>query len=121
MFDVTIIGAVLAGLLSFLSPCILPIVPFYLSYLAGVGMNQITADAEITPAVRRRAGQAEVVLQTCPFVDAAEANPAVVCALHLGLAESTAEAAGVAVTGLVPRPPRRAGCRLTVRDGSSGR
>ena len=41
MFDVTLIGAGIAGLLSFLSPCILPIVPFYLSYLAGVGMNQI--------------------------------------------------------------------------------
>ncbi len=55
MFDVSSIGALLAGLLSFLSPCILPIVPFYLSYLAGVGMNQITADAQITPAIRRRA------------------------------------------------------------------
>jgi cytochrome c-type biogenesis protein len=47
MFDVTIMGASVAGLLSFLSPCILPIVPFYLSYLAGVGMNQISAKAEI--------------------------------------------------------------------------
>ncbi len=55
MFDVSFVGALLAGLLSFLSPCILPIVPFYLSYLAGVGMNQITADAQITPAMRRRA------------------------------------------------------------------
>ena len=55
MFDVTILGAVLAGLLSFLSPCILPIVPFYLSYLAGVGMNQISSEAEISSAVRMRA------------------------------------------------------------------
>ena len=55
MFDVTFYGAFVAGLLSFLSPCILPIVPFYLSYLGGVGMNQIAADAEITAAVRRRA------------------------------------------------------------------
>ncbi len=55
MFDVSVIGALVAGLLSFLSPCILPIVPFYLSYLAGVSMNQITSDAELTPAVRRRA------------------------------------------------------------------
>lgn len=55
MFDVTFAGALIAGLLSFLSPCILPIVPFYLSYLAGVGMNQVSADAEISPAVRRRA------------------------------------------------------------------
>jgi cytochrome c-type biogenesis protein len=58
MFDVTLFGALLAGLLSFLSPCILPMVPFYLSYLAGVGMNQISADAQIPPAVRVRAVQA---------------------------------------------------------------
>lgn len=55
MFDVTFVGALVAGLLSFLSPCILPIVPFYLSYLAGVGMNQISAEADVTGAVRRRA------------------------------------------------------------------
>ncbi len=55
MFDVTFFGAFAAGLLSFLSPCILPIVPFYLSYLAGVGMNQIAAEAEITREVRLRA------------------------------------------------------------------
>lgn len=55
MFDVTVLGALLAGLLSFLSPCILPIVPFYLSYLAGVGMNQISAEAEISASVRTRA------------------------------------------------------------------
>ncbi len=55
MFDITFAGAALAGLLSFLSPCILPIVPFYLSYLAGVGMNQISADASIDSATRRRA------------------------------------------------------------------
>ena len=55
MFDVTLYGALVAGLLSFLSPCILPIVPFYLSYLAGVGMNQISSEAEISSAVRWRA------------------------------------------------------------------
>lgn len=55
MFDVTIFGAFVAGLLSFLSPCVLPMVPFYLSYLAGVGMNQISADAEISRSVRIRA------------------------------------------------------------------
>ncbi|CUH81963.1 Thiol:disulfide interchange protein [Tritonibacter multivorans] len=55
MLDVTVLGALTAGLLSFLSPCILPMVPFYLSYLAGVGMNQITAEAKVTGAVRLRA------------------------------------------------------------------
>ncbi len=55
MPDVGLIGAALAGLLSFLSPCILPIVPFYLSYMAGAGMNQISADGTVSRAVRARA------------------------------------------------------------------
>jgi cytochrome c-type biogenesis protein len=55
MFDISIISAFFAGLLSFASPCILPIVPFYLSYLAGVGMNQINSDVEIDAATRRKA------------------------------------------------------------------
>ena len=55
MFDVTTLGALTAGLLSFLSPCILPMVPFYLSYLAGVSMNQVSAGAEISRQVRLRA------------------------------------------------------------------
>lgn len=62
MMDITFAGAAFAGLLSFLSPCILPIVPFYLSYLAGVGMNQISADAEIDSRTRMRA-----VLAACFF------------------------------------------------------
>ncbi len=59
MLDVTYMGALAAGLISFLSPCILPIVPFYLSYMAGVGMNQISANpdgtAVLAPPVRVRA------------------------------------------------------------------
>lgn len=34
-------GIFLAGLLTFLSPCILPLVPFYLSFLAGVSLSQL--------------------------------------------------------------------------------
>jgi len=62
MMEITFVGAAIAGLLSFLSPCILPIVPFYLSYLAGVGMNQINADAQIDAHTRRRA-----VIAACCF------------------------------------------------------
>ena len=61
MFDISFGGALIAGLLSFLSPCILPIVPFYLSYLAGVGMNQISADGDISRAVRVRAVMAAIL------------------------------------------------------------
>ncbi|MGH1426017.1 MAG: cytochrome c biogenesis CcdA family protein [Pseudooceanicola sp.] len=55
MFDVTYIGALIAGLLSFLSPCILPIVPFYLSYLAGAGVHQVAAGGAVPAGMRRRA------------------------------------------------------------------
>ena len=55
MFDITISGAFIAGLLSFLSPCILPIVPFYLSYLAGTSMSELSDAQEINSTLRRRA------------------------------------------------------------------
>ncbi len=54
MFDVTLAGAAFAGLLSFLSPCILPIVPFYLGYLAGGGAAQIAAGHPVTAAQKGR-------------------------------------------------------------------
>ena len=54
MFDVTLTGAFLAGLLSFLSPCVLPMVPFYLSYLAGASI-QTLGDGPIPKEVRNRA------------------------------------------------------------------
>lgn len=55
MLDISFAGALLAGILSFLSPCILPIVPFYLGYMAGVGIGQISADGTVAAGVRRRA------------------------------------------------------------------
>src|SRR5216684_6433585 len=50
--DVTIAAALLAGLLSFLSPCVLPLVPPYLVYLAGTSLERF-AGAEPEPMVRR--------------------------------------------------------------------
>ena len=45
MFDVGIGAALFAGLLSFVSPCVLPIVPPYLAYLAGISFSQLSDDA----------------------------------------------------------------------------
>jgi len=50
--DTTIVAALLAGLVSFLSPCVLPLVPPYLVYLAGTSLERL-ADAEAEPRVRR--------------------------------------------------------------------
>jgi len=49
--------AVAAGLVSFLSPCVLPLVPGYISFLSGVSVQQMqaAADGQMIPAkVKRR-------------------------------------------------------------------
>ena len=52
--DPTYGGALIAGLLSFLTPCILPMVPFYLSYMAGISMAELKGDGRIAPGAQRR-------------------------------------------------------------------
>src|ERR687885_1848687 len=53
MFEVSFAAALLGGLISFLSPCVLPLVPPYLSYLAGVTLDELQARDDWD--VRRRA------------------------------------------------------------------
>jgi cytochrome c-type biogenesis protein len=54
-FDIGYGAAGLAGLLSFLSPCILPIVPFYLCYIAGMSFESLTGEGDApTDATRRK-------------------------------------------------------------------
>jgi cytochrome c-type biogenesis protein len=62
MNQVTIAAAFLAGMLSFLSPCVLPLVPPYLVYLTGTSLERL-ADAESEPRVRR-----ETVIAALLFV-----------------------------------------------------
>lgn len=50
-----ILAAALAGLVSFASPCVIPLVPGYLSYLTGVVGGEMTYDAE-GPRVTRKRG-----------------------------------------------------------------
>lgn len=52
--DATLAGALIGGLLSFLSPCILPLVPAYLAFLTGAD-GPVAADAGAT---RRAFGRA---------------------------------------------------------------
>ena len=54
MLDISGMGAALAGLLSFLSPCILPMVPFYLRYMAGISIAELRGDDAIAPGAQRR-------------------------------------------------------------------
>lgn len=68
------------------------------------------------PRAERASGGVDVVLDRCPFADAAGTAPEIVCELHHGLAEGIAERAAdtASVTGLLVRPPRNAGCRISV-------
>lgn len=53
MLDIGFGAAFLAGLLSFFSPCVLPIVPPYLAWLAGLSFAEISDD-DIRPEASRR-------------------------------------------------------------------
>ncbi|HEU4986712.1 MAG TPA: cytochrome c biogenesis protein CcdA [Rhizobiaceae bacterium] len=62
MLDVSVGGALLAGLLSFVSPCVLPLVPPYLAWLAGVSFDELKLDS--LEAERKR----RIVLSALAFV-----------------------------------------------------
>ncbi|MFU8882566.1 MAG: cytochrome c biogenesis CcdA family protein [Rhodobacterales bacterium] len=54
MLDISYAGAALAGLLSFFTPCVLPMVPFYLCYMAGISMSELREDGAIATGAQRR-------------------------------------------------------------------
>ena len=63
LFDATLLPAMLvafvAGSVSFLSPCVLPIVPPYIAYISGIGMDDLRQGA---------AGRARALLPAAFFV-----------------------------------------------------
>jgi cytochrome c-type biogenesis protein len=61
--NVTYFGALFAGLLSFLSPCVLPLVPPYLCFLGGTTFDQLTGEDETPSHV-----YTTVVLSSVAFV-----------------------------------------------------
>lgn len=62
MLDVSFGGAFLAGLISFISPCVLPIVPPYLAWLAGLSFEELKSET-IDSGTRRR-----IILAALAFV-----------------------------------------------------
>jgi cytochrome c-type biogenesis protein len=96
--DISVAAALFAGLLSFLSPCVLPLVPPYLVYLAGTSLERL-ADAEPEPAVR-----ADTVYAALLFVAgfstvfiAFGASASAVGALVQAWSAELATAAGIAI------------------------
>jgi len=57
---ITFPAAFAAGLLSFLSPCVLPLIPAYFSFITGLSLDELTAD---DTAVRKK-----VILSTLAYV-----------------------------------------------------
>jgi len=52
--DITYIGALVAGLISFLSPCVLPLVPPYLCFLGGTTFEQLSGEGAVAEGVNTR-------------------------------------------------------------------
>ncbi len=59
--DVTFSAAAAAGLLSFLSPCVLPLVPPYLTFIAGTTIEEVASEGE-------RRAQRDVFIAAVLFV-----------------------------------------------------
>mgnify|MGYP003338417183 CR=1 FL=1 len=63
--NVTLLAAFGAGLLSFISPCVLPLIPGYLSYISGLSLDELrgTDTVAVSAATRNR-----VVLSSLAFI-----------------------------------------------------
>src|SRR3954451_13218617 len=60
--NVTLLAAFAAGFLSFVSPCVLPLIPGYISFVSGVSLEEMRSDA--APTTSRR----QVFLTSLAFV-----------------------------------------------------
>ncbi len=54
MFEISYPGALLAGFGAFFTPCILPMVPFYLSYMAGISMSELRGEDRVPAGAQKR-------------------------------------------------------------------
>jgi cytochrome c-type biogenesis protein len=52
--QISYFGALSAGLLSFFSPCVLPLIPAYLCFLGGASLDELTAEGGVDKEVSRR-------------------------------------------------------------------
>ncbi len=63
LFEVSYLFALLAGLISFTSPCVFPLVPPYLCYLGGTSLEELSRAKKVEPGISRR-----VILSSLVFV-----------------------------------------------------
>jgi cytochrome c-type biogenesis protein len=60
---VTLLAALAAGVLSFISPCVLPLIPGYVSFVSGVSVDEMRGGRAATAASRR-----QVLITSLAFV-----------------------------------------------------
>ena len=60
--EVTLLAAFAAGILSFVSPCVLPLIPGYISFISGLTLEEMQEDA--SAAASRR----QVLIASIAFV-----------------------------------------------------
>ena len=98
MTNVSIFAALLAGMLSFLSPCVLPLVPPYLVYLTGTSLERF-ADAQTKPRAGRQTIAAALlfVLGFATVFVALGAGASVVGAVLRAYSGELAIVAGIAI------------------------
>jgi cytochrome c-type biogenesis protein len=53
-FQISYAGALSAGFLSFVSPCVLPLIPAYLCFLGGASLDELTAEGGVDREVSKR-------------------------------------------------------------------
>jgi cytochrome c-type biogenesis protein len=58
--QVTLFAALAAGFLSFISPCVLPLIPGYVSFVSGVTLEEMRGGGAVSAASRRQALTASV-------------------------------------------------------------
>jgi predicted ArsR family transcriptional regulator len=76
-------------------------------------LERVMAHSGFEPTVDRQGDDVELLLHSCPFANAAVADPDIICELHRGIAIGVAEAVGgIDIDDLVRADPSRAPCRL---------
>lgn len=62
--QVTYLAALAAGFLSFISPCVLPLIPGYISFVSGASLDEMRGGGTVTAVAARR----QVLLTSLAFV-----------------------------------------------------
>ncbi len=120
----SLLAAFGAGVLSFLSPCVLPMVPGYLSYLAGVSLEEVQSQ----PSARWRVSQHALwFVMGCALLLTLLGAAAALAGHALSTYQQVLERIGglllilfgIALTGLIPFPWLSRDHRIQMKPGRS--